>query len=296
MGIFGARSSDPELYDAPKRNAHRGFAYLDDDIVINSLSALESGKVDEVVEKINLAQERGMSVGLKVGADGIGANADASKKGTESLQAEVIRRRTRFSVFELWYEALTSRQGVGRFRGWGPSVLDNVRPGQIVELRGRIEIVPLQVGFRTYLWFANEVRNENPLFKDVDVAQTAKSEGIIKFLVGTRDEINATLTPIGNEGPPVALTFLNEWIVESIGRWTGTYTVVGQVEEVLPEGENWQTVRFIDAPLTPIEKTTLIGAIEPFRGALANLGVDMDDSPTELLGPALVLRPIAMYR
>jgi len=271
--------------------------YLDDDIVINSLSALESGKVDEVVEKINLAQERGLSVGLKVGADGVGANADAAKKGSESLQAEVIRRRTRFSVFELWYEALESRHGIGKFHGWGSQALENVQAGQIVELRGQVEIVPLQVGFRAFLWFANEVKKKNPLFKDADMSGTAKGAEIIRALVGTRDEINATLTPTGDAGPAVALTFLNEWLVESVGRWKGTYSVVGQVEEVLREGESWQTVRFIeDAPLTPLEKTTLEEAVEPFRAALANLGVDLDVSPTELSGPALIVRPIAMYR
>jgi len=111
----------------------------------------------------------------------------------------------------------------------------------------------------------------------------------IKFMVGSRDEINATATPNGDEGPAVALTFLNEWLVESVGRWNGIYTVIGQVEAVLPEGESWQVLRFIeDAPLTPLEKTTLLGAIEPFRGAISNFGIDLDESPTELSGPALV--------
>ena len=99
--------------------AHRGFVYLDNDIVINSLSALESGKVDEVVEKINLAQERGLTVGLKAGTSAAGAEARSGQSNTESLQAEVIRRRTRFSIFELWYEALKSRDALGRFSGWG---------------------------------------------------------------------------------------------------------------------------------------------------------------------------------
>ena len=295
MKLFGRK---PRLaYDPPKRNPHRGFAYLDDDIVINSLSALESGKVDEVVEKINLAQERGLSVGLKLGTDDLTGSADASKNKSQSLQAEVIRRRTRFSVFELWYEALTSRQGVGRFKAWGAAALDNVQPGEVVEIRGRVEIVPLQVGFRMFLWFANEVENENPLFSDVEPDQIQKSAEIIRFLLGTRDEINAIVQPHGDSGPAVALTFVNRWLVESVGRWNGTYTIVAQVEEVLPAGKSWQTIRFIeDAPLTPIEKSTLESAIMPFREALSGLGVDLDSSPTELAGPALILRPIAMFR
>lgn len=191
------RRAKSAIYEAPKKNPHRGFAYLDDDIVINSLSALESGKVDEVVEKINLAQERGMSVGLKVGTEGVGGSGESNKKRSESLQAEVIRRRTRFSVFELWYEALVSRQGIGRFNGWGPDALAGVEPGEVVEVRGRVEIVPLQVGFRMFLWFAGEVEKDNPLFTEVNSAEIANSASIIKFLLGTRDEINATLTSRG---------------------------------------------------------------------------------------------------
>ena len=129
MAWFQRKDSTPS-FTPPKSQAHRGFVYLDDDIVINSLSALESGKVDEVVEKINLAQERGLSIGLKVGSDAVGATGGATTKGSESLQAEVIRRRTRFSVFELWYDALRTRSAIGRFEGWNQDVLTGVEAGQ----------------------------------------------------------------------------------------------------------------------------------------------------------------------
>src|SRR5690554_2238713 len=118
--MFTRRAKAPRpTYSRPEARVHRSFVYLNDDIAINSLSALESGKVDEVVEKINLAQERGLSIGLKVGVGGAAATGEGSTKGTDSLQAEVIRRRTRFSVFELWYEALKSRNAIGTFAGWG---------------------------------------------------------------------------------------------------------------------------------------------------------------------------------
>ena len=293
------RRGPQPIYAVPSRHAHRGFAYLDDDIVINSLSALESGKVDEVVEKINLAQERGMSVGLRLGTDKIGASADGSGKATESLQAEVIRRRTRFSIFELWYEALRSRNAIGRFEGWGNTALDSVRVGDVIEIRGRIELVPLQTALRMFLWFVNEVRSKNPMFaKGTDLNALTEQEKIVKFLLGRRDEINATLSPVGDPGPAVGISFLNEWIIEPVGRWNGTYSVIAQVEEVLPAGEAWQTMRIIeDAPLTPLEKETIENAIEPFRESTKTFGIDMgEDSNAELAGPALVLRPIALFR
>lgn len=291
------RRSPKTSYRAPERRAHRGFAYLDDDIVINSLSALESGKVDEVVEKINLAQERGLSVGITGGGGGVEATASGTRKGSESLQAEVIRRRTRFSVFELWYESLTKRKAIGTFDGWGADALQGAQPGDVVELRGRIEIVPLQVGLRAYLWFVNEVRAGNTLLGEIDKKSLDQPEKTVKFLVGKRDEVNATFKPLGDQGPAVAMTFLTPWVIESISRWNGVYTLVAQVEEVLEEGQAWQAMRIIeDAPLTPLEEKTLIDAVEPFRDGLKGFGIEMDEEPTKVKGPALVLRPIALYR
>lgn len=295
---WAKRPKSDTAFHPPLARAHRGFAYLDDDIVINSLSALESGKVDEVVEKINLAQERGLSVGAKVGADSAGLTAGASTKGTESLQAEVIRRRTRFSIFELWYEALARRKAIGRFNRWGGDALAGVEVGHVVEIRGRIEIVPIQTGLRMFLWYVNEVREGNALFTSgTDLPALEASEHIVKFMIGKRDELNATLTPFGETGPKVGITFLNEWIIESVGRWNGVYTLVAQVEEVLDEGESWQTMRIIeDAPLTPLEETTLNDAIAPFGDALTAFGIELDETPTKLMGPAIVLRPIALFR
>lgn len=281
-------------YSAPAARAHRGFVYLDDDVVINSLSAIESGKVDEVVEKINLAQQAGMSVGIKGGPASLSGDASAS----ESLQAEVIRRRTRFSIFELWYDQLGKKKALGTFDGWGADALQDVKPGDVVELRGTVSIVPIQTAFRMFLWYVNQVRNNNPMFKDkADLKALKDQEFIIKFLIGERDEINATMTPTGDAGPAVGVTFQKQWIIETIGRWNGVFTVVAQVEEVLGPDQSWETMRLIeDVPMTPLEESTLISAMAPFQTAVEGFGLELGDDTLELRGPALVLRPIALYR
>ena len=157
----------------------------------------------------------------------------------------------------------------GAFPAGGPDALESVRPGQTIELNGRVELGALQTGFRMFLWFVNEVRNKNPLFADgADLKALQEQEKTVKFMLGKRDEINATLTPQGDAGPAVGVTFLNEWLIESVGRWNGTYTLIGQVEEVLPEGASWQTMRIIeDAPRvarsSPARPTPHRGAVDP---------------------------------
>lgn len=291
------RNKKSELYTSPESVAHRGFVYLNDDVVINSLSAFEAGKVDEIVEKINLASERGASVAAGASGEGTTVSAGLGKKTTDSLQAEVIRRRTRFSVFEVWMSSLIKRKAIGVFRGWGPDALANVSPGHVVTINGRISIVPLQTGLRAYLWFESEVKAKNPLFKSIDHKTMVEPAATMRFMLGKRDEIGAILRPVGDPGPKVAMTFENQWVVEAISRWNGVFTVVAQVEEVLAAGESWQAMRIIeDAPLTPIEEKTLTDAVAPFREGLEALGVVLDENPTKVEGPALVLRPIAVFR
>lgn len=286
------------IFSPPAATPHRGFAYLDDDIVINSLSALESGKVDEVVEKINLAQEGGMSVGLRMSAGGAGANAGIDSKASESLQAEVIRRRTRFSIFELWYSALDHRKAVGRFDGWGERALEGVGAGQVVEIRGRVAPVAIHTAFRMFLWYANEVREGNPLFKGTSIESLQHAEHVMMFLRGKRAETNALMVPIGEEGPKVGASFREDWIIEPVGRWNGTFTLVAQVEDVLPAGSAWQSVRLLDdAPLTPLEEDAVRSAVTPMLDSFKeSIGVDVDEDSIAVRGPAMILRPIAMFR
>jgi GTP cyclohydrolase III len=74
-------------YNKPDKMIHRGFYYLDDEIFINSLSAVEAGKVDEVVSKVNSAREGefGGGVGL------YGAKVEGSKKASSAFEESIVR-------------------------------------------------------------------------------------------------------------------------------------------------------------------------------------------------------------
>ena len=66
----------------------------------NSLSALESGKVDEIVSKTTTARDGGLSGGVGLPIARSGLPVDGGKKSTTSVQEEIVRTRTRFSVFD----------------------------------------------------------------------------------------------------------------------------------------------------------------------------------------------------
>lgn len=77
------------VYKVPKERLHRDFFYLDDEVVINSLSVLESGKIDEIVSRVTTAREGGFSGELKIPAvdAGVGGNKKSHLKSKKRWSA-----------------------------------------------------------------------------------------------------------------------------------------------------------------------------------------------------------------
>jgi hypothetical protein len=287
------------IYTAPKKRVHRGFVYLDDATVINSLSAMESGKIDEVVAKIAQARDGGLSGGINAGFGGVGGKVEGGKKASSSFEEEVVRTRTRFSTFELWYQQLTQEVALGRFDGWDETALDGVAPGDTVEITGSLQIVPLQTVLRLYRWFAGQAQDQSSLFaqKGEELKGTKNGLRALEALLGGTDEVLAMLRPDGGDGPAVGVILDNNWLISGLGRLDGIYTVVAQVDMVLGEDDRWPTVRLTkDAPVTKMERDTLTQVVTNFKEPAAGLGVVIEDNASELRGPALLLRAIAVYR
>jgi uncharacterized protein YicC (UPF0701 family) len=97
-------------YSKPKTRLHREFLYLNHDTVINSLSAFESGKVDEIIEKVSEAREGGLEGSVGHGV----AKVAGGKKKTSNIEEELKRTRTHFSAFEAWSRHLEEAGAFGQ--------------------------------------------------------------------------------------------------------------------------------------------------------------------------------------
>ncbi|MHA7306539.1 DUF6414 family protein [Arthrobacter sp. TMN-49] len=288
------------IYRSPSKKIHRGFFYLNDETVINSLSAVESGKIDEVVAKVNSAREGGFGGGLGFQ----GANIEGSKKSTSALAEEIVRTRTRFSVFELWYQTLVDGKALGTFQGWGPKALEGVQPGHTVEFRATLEVVPIQTLFRLYLWFSDKAKSQGHIFsqKGEELKSTKEAERSMKMLLGDNDEGGAGETifiarPVGEKGPAVAMPISAEWLIGKTGRLGGEYTVVAQVDQILTDGEELPTLRLThDVSATPLEINTLKESVGGFVEPAKAMGMDVSADDASITGPALWLNPIAIFR
>ncbi|MCQ9162773.1 hypothetical protein [Arthrobacter sp. STN4] len=286
-------------YNPPKKRVHRGYVYLDDSTVMNSLSAIESGKIDEVVAKINQARDGGFSGSINAGAGAFGGKIEGGKKTISSFEEEVVRTRTRFSIFEIWYQKIVAEKALGTFSGWDDTVLSAVEPGDTLEVSGALQIVPLQTLFRLFRWFAAQAQDQSSPFaqKGEELKGTKAGLRSLEALLGGTDEVLAMLRPEGDAGPAVAVILDANWLIGGLGRLDGTYTVVAQVEMVLEEGDKWPTLRLTaDAPVTKLERDTLTAVVGNFIEPAEALGVTIAADEAELSGPALLLRAIAIYR
>ena len=100
----------------PKTQAYRSFLYLNGDEVINSLSALQGGDIDEILTRT--AEEGGGEVGaeLNVGA----AKGKGGRKRSRRSEEEIRRKRTEPSATALLLRKLHARVSgfLGADCGW----------------------------------------------------------------------------------------------------------------------------------------------------------------------------------
>jgi hypothetical protein len=284
-------------YRKPENRVHRGFYYLNDETVINSLSAVEAGKVDEVLARINTAREGGLGGGIGIHS----AKVEGAKKSTSEFEEEMVRTRTRFSVFEIWHDSLIKSKALGFFEGWSPDILDDVQSGDTVEFKAQLELAPLQTMFRMYGWYAKQARTQGSIFaqKGEELKSVKEAERVFRALVGDDENLESVVLakPAGGEGPPVAMQLADRWMIGELGHLSGEYTIVGQVDQILKDGDQYPTLRIMHAaPVTIVELQALREIASNFAEPASIFGFNISAEDVTISGPAMWLNPIAIFR
>lgn len=289
------------IYKSPKERLHRDFFYLNDEVAINSLSALESGKVDEIVSRTTTAREGGFSGELKIPV--VDAGVGGGKKSSSEIEEEMVRTRTRFSIFDAWYRLMHEKKAIGTFDGWGEGALEGVEPGDTVEFRSELSLGPLQTVLRLFLWFADQASRDGNLFsqKGEERKTTVASAKNIRQMLGDasddEDEVPLLATPVGEAGPSVLLSVSRKWLIGRMGQLGGKFGIVGQVVQIVAAEDEYPVIRLTkDVSPTPLEIDTLKDAVRHFVEPAKGLGVDVEASESVVQGPVLVIKPIAIYR
>lgn len=287
-------------YISPKENVHKSFVYLDDDIVANSLSALEAGKIDEIVSKGVTAREGGINGGLAAGIGSFSANVSGGKKSNNTLEEELVRKRTRFSIFETWYDILKSKSGLGKFEDSGKSELSDIKIGETLKVTGNIETREIFSLIRAYSDYAKASKIPGHPFYAKGEAQKeiAKANSNFEYIFGKEGSriIPASLD-LGEKDDQFTFLLKEKWLVDPDASLKGNFTLVGQVVDRLEENEWLPTIRLLPKiPPTEFERNTVSDMLKNFNERVETFGFSNVEKMGEFNGPAVVVEPIAIFR
>jgi hypothetical protein len=285
-------------YTKPKKYLHREFLYLNSETIINSLSALEAGKIDEIIQKANEAREGGFGASVGVGP----VEASGGKKKASTIEEEMVRTRTVFSAFDAWYRYLSEAEAIGRLDEWNPDVRDELQVGDTIEFEGRVTLTPLQLLFRTFISFAQQAERADSLFHQTgaELAETRKNARIMREFLGGKDapqHLPVYMAPFEVDEPKIIARLDEGKMLSPKEGIDGLYKVIAQVDEILREGDEISAIRVVrDVPPTPVEITTTAKALSNFIAPASALGVALTEADISLPYPAVLVRPIAVYR
>ncbi|HEX3781415.1 MAG TPA: hypothetical protein VHX38_17280 [Pseudonocardiaceae bacterium] len=285
-------------YRKPKQHLHREFVYLNHDTILNSLSAIEAGEVDEIIQKANEAREGGLDGAISVGP----AKASGGRKRSSTIQEELVRTRTWFSAFDAWHRYLDDANAIGTFDTWDTEVRDELQIGDTIRFQANIAIAPLHKLFHTYIAFASNLNKPNSVFqvKGSELQDTKKITAMMTEWMGGKDRtihLAVYFRPGRVTEPKILGRLEDRYIVGSREAIEGDFTVIGQVEQILEKDEVISTIRVIrDVPPTPKEIQVATEAMLHMISPAKELGVEIEASDISVPAPAILLRPVAIFQ
>jgi hypothetical protein len=292
------RGNNLSGYKKPKRHLHSEFVYLNHDTILNSLSAIEAGKIDEIIQKANEAREGGLDGSLGVGQ----IKAAGGRKRSATIQEELVRTRTRFSAFDAWHTYLSEADAIGTFSTWGEDVRDELEIGDTIRFQAEVSISPLHKVFRTYIAFVEDASRPNSVFgaKGAELQQLKKTAGMMTDWMGGKDRpthLPVYMRPGGIIEPRILGRLDDQYIVGPREEIEGQFTIIGQVERLLEGDQVISAIRVIrDVPPTPKEVATINDAMLHMIDPAKELGVEISPGDISVPAPAVLIRPLAIYQ
>jgi hypothetical protein len=279
----------------PKSNVFRTFLYIDAGEVINSLSALEGGEVDEVLTRI--AEEGGGELGAEIGAGPVRGRAGKHKQ--KKLEEEIRRRRTEYSAASGLLRLLNEQDAVGKISGsYGQDVYSELEEQMLLEFRAQIRVHPLhQMISAGRAWLAAA-----PTFgiSKADVQSVKEIVAIFETMSqasGERKTFLAFAEIVGNQSEfKLVVPIQERYLLVPLDEFIGRATFVAQVDRILDDEEVLALRLIRNAPQLPIEREGILEALPELLEGFRELGIDADMSDFILAKPAVILKPIAIYK
>lgn len=281
----------------PKARLYKSFLYLDGNEVVNSLSALQGGEIDEVLTRSG--EEGSGDIGGQVGAGP--AKVKGGKRNAKRYEEEVRRKRTEHSAATLLLQKLHEEDAIGIVDGdYGAGVHDELEEHMLLEFQAEIRIHPLHQMVAT----ARAWLKAAPSFgaSKADVAEMRETVGLLEAITqAARDQDRTFLifaeTAGTEDGYKLIVPVQERYLSVPLDNFSGKATFVAQVDRLLTDDEELLAVRLLrDAPQLALERDGLAEAIPDFIEGMREVGIEVTESDFFLKSPAVLLKPICIYK
>jgi hypothetical protein len=280
----------------PATKLYRSFLYLDSDEVLNSLSALEGGDVDEVLTKTGSEGAGGLEG--QVGAGPL--KAKGGKKSARKFEEEMKVKRTIHSAASTLLRKLEEAEAIGVIEGdYGPAIYEELEEHMLLEFTGSIQIHPLNQAATA----AHEFKQLAPHYgvSKQEIRELSEILPLLNALSGGGDRGSGTLLVFADAGGGddyrLVLRLRSRHVLVDLDDLSGRATFVAQVDRVLAPGEEVLAMRLLGkAPQLDLERQALDEGLATFVSALKELGLSVTEKDFVLTSPTVLLKPICVYK
>jgi len=291
-------------FKKPKASAYKRFLYIDEDDVLNSLSVLEGGAIDEVLHRRGEEGSGGLSGELAASIPVIGnVKGKGGKNRAEKLEEEIRRRRTIYSATEALLTKLEKDEAIGVIEGdYTPEIYEELEENITLRFEAEIRIHPLhQLVNVTQGWSQlaqdfgfpkKEINEFNKVARQIESAFHGRDKADKKLVV---------FAETGSEYPDYKLVMpvqMSDMLV-ALDEFSGKATFIAQVDHILEEGEEYLAARIVrNSPVLPAERNMMLEML-PALEALqeeSELGLRISRNDVMLRKPAVLLKPLCIYK
>jgi hypothetical protein len=280
----------------PETKLHRRFLYLDGDDVINMLSALEGGDVDEILTRTgeDASSGKGGEIDLKV------AKGKGSKNKSRRFEEEMKRKRTTHSATTALLRKLHEAHAIGVLDGdYDSEIYAELEAHMLLEFKANIRIHPLH---QTISAIRALIKSGPALgVEKSDIAELRVVLNLVEQLSQTGDAGKTFLafasTSGTTDGYLLLLPIQEASLLVPLDDFGGEATFVAHVDRILGSDEEMMALRLLrNSPLLPMEQKGVREAVPGLVKVLNNLGIEAAEEEFILGEPAVLLKPVCIFK
>ncbi len=285
-----------------KRELYKRFLFIDGNDAINSLAGIEEGSIESVLSKSAQENSKGREGEGTLGYGPAKIRAKGGKNNLQKYEEEVLRKRTEHAAISLLLDKLRENDEIGVIEEYTPEVYEQIDENELYEFKAEIRLHPFhQLVTITQGWaeagenFGAGKKNHQDFLKTAERIERAfhgknkatKTLVIFAEIEGSSPEYKIAM--------PIKMDDLRVPLDE----FTGRATFVAQVERKVDEDEKILAARMVrNAPVLPVERDAMLNMVSSFRALSveADIGITLDEEDVVLEKPAVMMKPLCIYK